>query len=182
MLTTREQPTARDRLTVQRDAEEVTGAPWAVGGVRVRDVMGPARLLLDADLPLHTAAVLLHDLQLSGAPVVAADGEVIGVVSQRELLDSLLVPALAAQDPRAIRRWWDRSVADVCASPARTTTPGASVLEAAADMLDGEVGRLVVVEGARVVGMVTHRDVLAAVVSAHRGELRVASVARLAIR
>jgi CBS domain-containing protein len=182
MLTTRDQPTARDRLTVQRDVREVAGASCAAGGVRVRDVMGPAPLLLDADLPLHTAAVLLHDLQLSGAPVVSADGAVIGVVSQRELLDFLLVPALAAADPRAIRRWWDRTVDEVCASPARTITSDASVLEAAADMLDGEVGRLVVVDGTGVVGMVTHRDVLAAVLSAHRGEVRVASASRLAIR
>jgi CBS domain-containing protein len=131
--------------------------------LRVRDLMNGRPLVLDADVPLHTAAMLLHDLQLSGAPVVDVDGELIGVISQRELLDRLLIPALAAQEPRAIRRWWSRSVGDVCAQPARCTTPDASVADAADAMLRHDVGRLVVVDGSRVVGMITQRDLLGAV-------------------
>jgi CBS domain-containing protein len=159
--------TTTDDLAIDRSRSGTQAVPTATGA-KVKDINGRNRLVIDADVPLHTAALLLHDLQVSGAPVVDADGQLIGVLSQRELLDRLLIPALTAQEPRSIRRWWSRTVAEVCSTPAHCTTPDASIEEAAAEMFRHDVGRLVVVDGSTVVGMITQRDLLRHLVTHQR--------------
>lgn len=126
----------------------------------VRDVMTRHPMVLTTDVPVHIAAGLLHDLRISSAPVVTPAGELVGVLGQRELLDSMLMPAIAAQDPMAVRRWWSLTAGRVCSRPPHVTRPDADVAEAARIMLRHEVGRLVVVEDDEVVGMVSQRDLL----------------------
>lgn len=64
-----------------------------------------------------------------------------------------------------------------------TTGPGASVLRAAVLMNEHRVGSLVVVDGGRVVGMFTERDVLQRVVAGRRdpGATRVGEVMTAAV-
>jgi acetoin utilization protein AcuB len=120
-------------------------------------------LVLAVDVPLHTAAVLLRDTDIGGAPVVDRDGRLVGVISRRDLFDALLIPAIRCQEPRAVHRWWQLRVGQFCSSPARTTTPGTPAREAALTLLRHHISRLVVVDGDEIVGMVTGRDLLAAV-------------------
>ncbi len=59
-----------------------------------------------------------------------------------------------------------------CTRPALTTHPAATLRDAARDMLDHRVSRLVVVDRSRVAGVVTRHDVLASLV---RGDSEIAA-------
>jgi len=56
----------------------------------VGDVMAPARVALEPDMPVEVAARLLARRGLDAAPVVGPDGVVIGLLSSRELLRHFL--------------------------------------------------------------------------------------------
>jgi CBS domain-containing protein len=134
--------------------------------LRVRDVMTPDPLVLDPQLPLKSAALLLFYAEVSGAPVVAADGSLMGVLSERDLLAKEAPERFgfgrAAADEQ--RRRDATTVADACSRPAAVTVPDARLADAARELLDRDISRLVVIDEGRVVGIVSRHDVLAALV------------------
>lgn len=121
-------------------------------------------LVLDADLPLRTAALLLHHFGVHGAPVVDGRGDLIGVLSEADLLERDAGPRYgfgrAVDDSR--RRRQAQTVGEACSRPARVTHREATVHDAARVMLDARVARLVVVDDSRVAGILTRSDVLRA--------------------
>jgi CBS domain-containing protein len=134
--------------------------------LRVADVMTRDPLVIDADLPLRDAARLLFHTRTSGAPVVSASGELVGVLSERDLLVKEATARLAV-DRRADeehRRRHARTAGEACSHPVHQAAPGARLSVAAREMLDRRISRLVVVEDGAVVGVLSRRDVLAALI------------------
>ncbi len=88
-------PDVVDGLHAARTPEEVLALP-GLHDVRleeellVGDVMAPADIALDPDMPVEAAARLLSRRGLDAAPVVGSDGVVIGLLSSRELLRHFL--------------------------------------------------------------------------------------------
>ena len=132
----------------------------------VGDVMTVDPFVIDADLPLKTAALLLFHLDVSGAPVVGRGGELVGVITERDLLDKEASPPRGLQvfDDATWRRRAAMTAREACSSPAWTTAPGVSLHEAVSEMQRHGVGRLVVVDHAEIVGIVTRHDVLVALI------------------
>ena len=132
--------------------------------MRVRDVMTTDPLTLSVDLSLKTAAMLLLHFEVAGAPVVERDGTLVGVLSERDLLDLEATPprALGRSADASWRRYESTTVGQACSRPAIMTTPGTSLAEAATMMRDRGIARLVVVDESRVVGIVSRHDVLRA--------------------
>ncbi len=64
----------------------------------VSDVMSHEPVTLEEDMPLRTGALLLFHYGIAGAPVLAADGALVGVLSEADLLH------VEAPRPRASRR------------------------------------------------------------------------------
>ncbi len=85
------QPDVVDGLHAARTPDEVLALP-GLQGVRleeellVGDVMSPASVAFEPELPIEAAARLLARRGLDAAPVVGPDGVVIGLLSNRELL------------------------------------------------------------------------------------------------
>lgn len=140
----------------------VTPAPQ----LRVADVMTPEPLVLHEDMPLKTAALLLFHFGVAGAPVRAEDGGLVGVLSESDLLAVPAPPAVGADQraarDRAQRR--ARTVGQACTRPAKVVHPDATLADAAGMLRDADVGRLIVVSGAEVVGVLSRHDVLQAVI------------------
>ena len=130
--------------------------------LRVGDVMTPDPILLDPDMSLRTAAKLLLHFHISGAPVVRGDGELLGVVSESDLLVKEAADASMPQNRQQLRRHQALTVGQACSRPARTTHPDVGLREAADTLLQHHVSRLVVVEHSRIVGIVTRHDILRA--------------------
>jgi len=91
---------------------------------------------------------------------VLEQGEVVGVVSQRDLFRSALGAALAfgIVHPQELMR--SLEVRDVMSAPAVTVQPDASVQDAARTMAEKKIGCLPVVARGRLVGILTEHDVL----------------------
>lgn len=135
-------------------------------GLVVRDVMTPDPLVLDESLPLRTAALLLFHYEVGGAPVVAGDGSLVGVLSEADLLEkeASARPGITRAAAESERRRRATTVGDACSRPALVTAADASLRSVARVMGDERVARLVVVDESRVAGIITRHDVLRALI------------------
>ncbi len=149
-------------------APAVAAKPRHGSALRVADVMSDRPVVLEASMPLRTAALMLFHLDISGAPVVDDDGQLIGVLSEADLLAKEASPryGLSRRLVEEERRRGAATVGEACSRPARVTAPDVSLAEAARAMIDQDVSRLVVVSAGQVAGMVTRHDVLAALLRA----------------
>jgi acetoin utilization protein AcuB len=95
---------------------------------------------------------------------VLRDGALVGILTHRDILRApgLLAPALEyAADTRAALR--ALRVEEAMSSPVITIRADASAKEAAERLLEHRVGCLPVMEGGRLVGIVTTSDLLRAI-------------------
>jgi CBS domain-containing protein len=114
------------------------------------------------DTPLRDVASLLTVRGISGAPVLGADGRIVGVVSESDLIRVAggSERRRARFGPR--RRFARRTAGAEMTSPAIVIRSDSTVAAAAAVMLDRGVNRLPVVDGVRLVGIVTRADLVGA--------------------
>lgn len=136
--------------------------------MRVADVMTPDPLVLAHDQPLRTAALLLFHYGVGGAPVVDDRGGLLGVLSEADLVERQARPRTGRRTDtvQAWRRHDALTVGEVASRPARVTSPDVTVRDAAREMVDHKVARLVVIDDSRIAGIVTRHDVLLALVRA----------------
>ena len=91
---------------------------------------------------------------------VVDDDKVVGVVSQRDLYKASLGSVMKYGE-KAQRSFLEGiAVKEVMCEPVITITPEASVKEAARLMMEKRIGCLPVLEGAKLVGIVTETDML----------------------
>jgi len=129
--------------------------------MRVKDIMTHTVHSVRVGDPIEAAAQLLADRQITAAPVFDDAGELVGMVSEGDLLWHR-VPADPTAHLRPVVGDADRphTVADVMSGAPLTTWPDADVADVAQIMLDGEVRSLPVLEDDIVVGIVSRRDIL----------------------
>lgn len=143
-------------------------AARAAGAFAVHDVMTRDPATVREDEPLVAALRTLLERQVSGAPVVNAAGELVGVISEHDLLEwqADLVDRLTAEPPgdpaEYARRLESETVGQVMSRPARTIEESASLSEAIRLFRERRNRRLPVTSGDRLVGIVTRGDVLKA--------------------
>lgn len=141
--------------------------------MKVTDVMTSAVVGVPPSTTLRELARVLSDRRISGVPVLDDDGDVVGVVSETDLvanqasrpatrgsvLDWLLSDRPAGRQPRPSTA---TTVAHVMTAPAVTVGAACPVREAAALMVKRGVNRLPVMEAGRLVGIVTRSDLVRA--------------------
>ena len=138
--------------------------------VRVGEVMTRDVVSVTPDTPLKDVAAVLVERGVSGLPVCDADGAVVGVLSEADLLVkqggspersgglfAWLVETASAPDLAKLRA---HTAGEAMTSPAVTVEAGSPVSEAARTMVSLGVNRLPVVEDGRLVGIVTRADLV----------------------
>ena len=138
--------------------------------VRVGEVMTRDVVSVTPDTPLKDVAAALVARGVSGLPVCDADGAVVGVLSEADLLVkqggapersgglfAWLVDTASAPDLAKLRA---HTAGEAMTAPAITVESGAPVSEAARTMVSLGVNRLPVVEDGRLVGIVTRADLV----------------------
>lgn len=123
----------------------------------VVELMTADPLVIPDQVPAVEAARLLEFYRVSGAPVIDADGAVVGVISQSNLVHAFTSDALLAALPGLIVR-------DVMSEPAITVRGGTLADEAVRLMERHHIHRLVVVGSDRCtpIGILTRSDLLRA--------------------
>jgi CBS domain-containing protein len=135
--------------------------------MRAKDIMTSPVHVIWQNAPVESAAELMTAKGITALPVVDAKGALVGMVSEGDLLWHR-VPS----DPTAhIRRYPDTDpenrpgmVVEVMSQYPLTTTPDADVAEVADMMLQHDVRSLQVLEDRNVIGIISRRDILRAVV------------------
>ncbi len=129
---------------------------------RVADAMTADPVTLDEDCSVHFAGIQLLREGISGAPVVDHHGLLVGVFSHTDVLARFAAPR---QRRGPLARLDDRHasavvVGEACTRPAVTIGFDATIDTAARELLDRDIGRLIVVDGEAVVGILSRSDVL----------------------
>jgi CBS domain-containing protein len=118
--------------------------------MRVRDGMSTTVLSVGPDHTLREAARLMSERRVGAAVVRDPDGQGPGILTERDILDSIG----AGQDP-ATERVRDHLTADVVFA-----APDWSLEEAAVAMVRGRFRHLVVTDGGEMAGILSVRDVV----------------------
>jgi CBS domain-containing protein len=118
------------------------------------DLMNQEVVTIPQDMTLRAAARLLAREQISGVPVVNAQGQCVGILSASDFL-ALWAAEGAAADEEVHRH--------MTADPV-LVEPSTPITTLARMMIDAHIHRVVVVDGQRKpIGVVSSTDVLAAV-------------------
>jgi len=113
------------------------------------------------DTPVRQAAAVLTDKQITAAPVVEATGDLVGMVSEADLIADRFT-----HDPRSpVRRLGAEQEAPQTVGDVMTTTvvalpATADAADLAETMLTYDVRSIPILEDDRVVGIVSRRDLL----------------------
>jgi CBS domain-containing protein len=137
--------------------------------VKVSDAMTLDVAWVKPETSLKEVAELLAWHEISGVPVCAPEGVVLGVVSEQDIL------AKEAEQPdrrgaahadrtrlAALAKHAARTAEEAMTAPAVTIAPECTLTEAARRMLAHKVSRLPVVHEGRLVGIVTRADLVRA--------------------
>ncbi len=126
--------------------------------LRVRDLMTPNVVSVRPDDTVATAYELMLDNRFRHLIVRDRDGDLVGLLSHRDLLRHSLIER--AELPLSLQRSVMRRirVEEVMTSEVETTEPDKLIQEVALVMFDNKYGCLPVVEGSRVVGILTEAD------------------------
>lgn len=142
----------------------------------VRDVMTKSVISVHPETPLKEVAQLLIDQRISGASVVDDDGVVVGVVSEADFLVKEQGAEAVRHRPLAwlvgesresnaqLAKVGAVTAGEAMTAPAITIESDRRISEAASLMTARCVNRLPVVEGGRLVGIVTRADLMRAFV------------------
>jgi CBS domain-containing protein len=130
--------------------------------MRVKDIMTHKVYSVRTVDPIEVAAQLLADRRITAAPVFDEAGELVGMVSEGDLLWHRVPPDPTAHLRPVTGVAGDRphTVADVMSGSPLTTWPDADIADVAQVMLEREVRSLPVLEDDVVVGIVSRRDIL----------------------
>ena len=124
--------------------------------MRVNELMSSPPISVNPGRPLkEVAEVMLHH-RVSAVPVVDASGEIVGILSEADLL------AIQAPRPAALRLSAREAkvASDVMTKAVIVTRPETSVDDLVHLMIEHHVKRVPVVANGRLVGMISRTDVI----------------------
>ncbi len=116
---------------------------------QVRDVMSKCAVTVRPETTLGEAARLLAGHHVDGAPVVTRDGTLIGMISERQLLDILFDIAVRSEP-----------VSDYMTTDVQSVEPHESLVQVAQLLSLYSFRRIPVAECGKLLGVVTRRDLM----------------------
>lgn len=138
--------------------------------MKVKDAMTADVLTVSPEMSLKTAAALMAGYAIGGLPVVDQDGTLLGVVTEADVLlkeraeqPHGLWNMLHRQEAHAVMaKVAARTVGDAMTAPVVTVGPRSSMGVAADLMFEHGVNRLPVVDGDKLVGIISRHDLVQA--------------------
>jgi len=155
-------------MTIGRAARPRTARTAARQGFRwlepipVRDWMRPDPVVVRADAPIAVATHLLRTLKIRHLPVLDDGGRLVGIVTDRDLRQVVFDPRIAQALGDAPLTLAALTVREVMTWGVISVRADSDLRAAARLMRERKIGALPVVDGGRVVGILTETDVLAA--------------------
>ena len=134
-----------------------------------KDVMKTELVTVSGNTPVKEIARKMLDHDISGLPVVNEQGEILGVVSELDLMRKQIKPnepsiwtMIWGMDPDrekqhrdAIRKYMGKTAGDVMTAPAMTVEASDSLEKVGNLMFNKKIKRVFVTEGGKLVGVVS---------------------------
>lgn len=122
------------------------------GTILVRDIMTRSVQTVGVSASVREAILKMNKYRI-GSIVVIGRGKPVGIVTERDILERIVEPFI---DPRTM------GVKEIMSSPVVTIAPDISIEEAATLMAKNMIKKLPVIEGDRLVGIITTMDLMKA--------------------
>ena len=130
----------------------------SVSEILVEDVMSTDPFTLGRNETLSVADNLMKQQRIRHIPILDADGELCGILTQRDLFRGILLRSLGYGE-RAEQKLLDSlSIKDAMHEDVTSISPKATLSDAARVMLSNKIGCLPVVDGTRLVGLLSEAD------------------------
>ena len=126
--------------------------------LKVGDVMSAGVSTLGRNDKLSIAEDLMKQERIRHLPVIDDDGDLCGIITQRDMFRSALVRALGFGSRAEDQILNTIVVKEVMTDKVQTTTPSTPLAEAARLMIERKIGCLPVIDGDRLVGMLSEGD------------------------
>ena len=142
----------------------------------IADAMSRDPVVVRIETPLNEAIQILAERRISGLPVVDDAGQLVGIISETDLmwretgvtppayimfLDSVIYLQNPAKHERELHKALGQTVGEVMTSDPISISPDKPLKEAAQIMHEKEVRRLPVVDDAgQVIGILTRGDIV----------------------
>lgn len=120
----------------------------------VKDHMATEVVTLHPDMEILRATHVLISCDISGAPVLDKHGRLIGILTERDCLKVALHAGYHGE-PGGL-------VGDYMSTEPESVNPDNTILELAEKFIGGKYRRYPVVDGGRLVGLISRRDVMRA--------------------
>ncbi|MBC7265879.1 MAG: CBS domain-containing protein [Anaerosomatales bacterium] len=149
-------------------------------GKTARDIMTPDPVTVTEDMPVRDAARLMAERGVGALPVLR-DGSLVGIVTEGDLimqdvrvqfptyihlLDGFIMyPPATARFETELKKAVGATVGDVMTRKPVTVSADAPVEDVATLMVDRDVSRLPVMDGDKLVGIVSKSDIVRALAS-----------------
>jgi CBS domain-containing protein len=127
--------------------------------MRVKEIMSTDVVVVGRNDDLSQVEDLMVTKKLRHIPVVE-NGELVAIVSQRDLFKAMMSSTMGYGEKAQKAYLHSVRVKEMMTDPVVTVTPDTAVGEAADLMVHKGIGCLPVVEGTRLVGVVTKTDLL----------------------
>jgi CBS domain-containing protein len=143
--------------------------------MNVADIMTREVVSVRADMRVGQIARVFREHQLSGLPVIDEAGELVGIITELDMVKRharpqmpAFLPLLGAYLPlgtkdykESLRRITGVTAEDIMTTPVNTISPDASVEDAATVMVSNRSNPLPVVDdNGRMVGIISRTDIL----------------------
>jgi acetoin utilization protein AcuB len=143
-----------------REREELEALVWPEAAIRVKERMTHPAVTIRCDAFAGEAWKLMRSRKLRHLPVVDDSDRLVGILTDRDLRQVIFDPAIQEQLgnlPKALNLL---TVKEVMTWGVITVSPEAEIRQAARLMHEHKIGALPVVEGDRVVGILTETDIV----------------------
>jgi len=142
---------------------------------RVRNIMTTDVVKAYPDTPVNQIARLMSDLQISGLPVVDDNDQVLGVITELDMilrntrfkmptfftiLDSIIYLERPSHVRKRLENMLGTTAREIMSSPAFTVTPESTLEELAELMVERRMNPIPVIEANRLVGIVSRSDII----------------------
>ena len=119
----------------------------------VGDAMSSPVITVDEKTNVRDSAMLMTDKGI-GSLIVIEDGKPVGIVTKRDMIKKVVSEC---KDPCGTK------IRDIMTSPVITTSKDIGILSAMRTMREHQISQLLVLDGDRMVGVISERDLIKAV-------------------